>query len=145
MLREPGVWLVVVECFRPLVHLVQPLVQTFCWLVKDRLLLLLVKCERRPGWWKQASVDGLRPVSLAGMCLHPASRDFFYCSAPSNFSFFFCHLLIWETIFLKALFHTGVEVEGGGVDGLLGGHYRKLGLATHLVWPRMATTCIPPP
>lgn len=69
MLREPGVWLVVVECFRPLVHLVQPLVQTFCWLVKDRLLLLLlVKCERRPGWWKQASVDGLRPVSLQMLC-----------------------------------------------------------------------------
>ena len=78
MLREPGVWLVVVECFRPLVHLVQPLVQTFCWLVKDRLLLLLlVKCERRPGWWKQASVDGLRPVSLQMLCstLHPASSS----------------------------------------------------------------------
>lgn len=84
MLREPAVWLVVE---RPLVQLVRPLVHTLCW------LLLLVEGKRRPGWWKQASVERLRPVCLAGMCLHPPSCGFFFCY-PSIFSFFYCHLLI---------------------------------------------------
>jgi len=96
MLWQPVVWLMV-ECLHPLVNLVHPLVQlvhslvqTFWWLVKGRLLLLLlVEGEkRRPGYWcKQAAVNRLRPVCLARMCLHAAcvvSSIFIYQSLVSS-------------------------------------------------------------